>query len=161
MFFLTSGILKKINKRNKIQDGAIPLPESSQCVEFYKMNTLFIYKPIVLKIIDIIFFAEEDVFAVKLYDSTSINSRAFLDKTLWSLIDPKLNPNNNSECFEKTLYIGSIIILKEYCYENIIIRNYQRDNGTGNNIIEEMIEYLEDCLKIIDLILVGFEEILK
>ena len=161
VFFLTSGILEKINERKKIQDGAIPLPESNKCEDFFKMNTLYINKPIVVKIIDMILFAEEDVFAVKLYDSTSVNSRAFLDKTLWSLIDPKLNPNNNCECFEKTLNIGSIIILKEYCYENIIIRKYQRDNGTGNNIIEEMIEFLEDRLKIIDLILVGYEEILN
>ena len=154
MFFLTNGILNKIVSRTVLMpDKPIELPEKLQKLK--EMQLLRSNKTIIVQISDITYFEKEEVLCIELYDGSKENQNcaAFLDKNKWSWVDSTFfnfnSKENISECPHRKLTLGSIIILKEYSFEDVITKE-EIQNRQEN---EEY--YLQDCLKIKKFFIIG------
>ena len=66
MFYLSSGILNNLYKRINLRKGAIELPY--KCEIFPKMQKYKQENPMIVKVVDIIFFEHEKVLGMELFD---------------------------------------------------------------------------------------------
>ena len=154
MFYLTSGILKKIILRINLNDKPIELRSKNE--KKIDMQLIRSKNTIVVQISKIFFFEQEDTLAVELYDGATKdgNCSAFIDKSKWSWVNQKFfgKKTNYEICVHKNLSVGSVIILKEYSFENIII---------NEEIIERKdneISYFKDVLKINKFFIIGHDK---
>jgi hypothetical protein len=155
MFFLTPNILKKILSRDFLFDKSLALP--------YKLDTkLSLYdidNLIILLVTDITYFETENIIGIELYDGTHVNDQnwctgANLDEKKWHMVDRAYTKNiylDDGVSIEQFLTVGSVIILKEYNFEDIILK--VETDKLNTNI--RHVTYLEDILKITDFIIIG------
>lgn len=157
MFFLTKNSLKQILHRNLFNLKAIELPYLTHSLK--EMQLIRSHKTIIVQISNISYFEKEDILAVELYDGSNVdcNCSAFIDKTKWEWIDQKFFlfkvPITQKKCSHRLLTIGSVIIIKEYCYENINIYDKNLEERKENDEY-----YLEDVLKIKKFFIIGHDE---
>lgn len=157
MFFSTKDSLKKIVSRTLFNFEAIELPYFTHTLK--EMQLIRSHKTIIVHISDISYFEEEDILAVELYDGLygDCYCSAFIDKTKWDWIDQKYFvckvQKTEKKCSHRFLTIGSVIIIKEYCFENIIINDKNIEERKDD---EEY--YLEDVLKIDNFFVIGHDE---
>ena len=164
MFFLSKGVLKKLINRQPFNDK-IFLGDSYVTMNLLKQSTY-----VILQISDIYFFQEENVVGIELFDGseTDYNYTAHLDPKLWDVIDKKYietkstskyydetQLSDNASISYKSLLIGSVILVKEYSFENVITKEFTRRNAS--NELEIVTTYLEDNLKIIDFVIIGHD----
>ena len=156
MFFLTKKILRKIIKRKNLNDDAIEQPFNLE--EKPVMDLL--HNTIIVQISSICFFPEENILAIELYDGSKENCSAFIDQSKWNSVMRKHFESDLENDFitdainssQNLITIGSVLILKEYTFENIITLEYIEDRD------EKYDYYIQDCLKIIDFLLIGHNE---
>ena len=166
MFHLTSGIIDQLINRQVLlgKSKEIHLPfKTKNAKENDKMNLLYCGHLILLQISDIYFFEKENVLGVELYDAAvkQYNYTAFIDTTKWHIIDRKYFPLKVNDKLpfnlNKKLTKGSVIVLKEYSFENIIAETTEKECENEKDKIWRFTTYLEDCLKLVDFVIVGHD----
>ncbi len=80
-----------------------------------------------------------------------------LHKSKWNLVDQNYfkhesSESSNTSSEDKKLSVGSILILKEYTYENVDVIDKK-----ANELDESEDYYLEDLIKIVDFFIIGFD----
>jgi hypothetical protein len=166
MFFLSYGILKKINsrdlkieKQSSVGDISIISTES-----FFDQDNI-----IIVQVSDIYYFEEYNVLGIELYDGSydDFNYSAQLDKKMWKYVDSKYFPIDNSidSFFESNsihpnnftkLKIGSVLIIKKYSFENIFIGKEDEFKQMRNET-----SLLKDVFKLDDFFIIGHDDFYK
>jgi len=158
MFNLTQRSLDNIFSRCVQSNTKIPLkPEVEGETKF---RLLDFDQRIIVQISDIQYFKQENILAIELYDGSEINcnSPAFLDESVWNRVESfYLSESDFEDSFYKheRLKVGSIIMLKEYTFEDIL--TFEEFDEREADIDY----YIYDCLKIVDFFVLGFDSHFK
>jgi len=159
MFYLSKNALSDILSRIYFLRGPCYLPYNTNMSINFLNNQL----PIVLLVRDFEYFKDTNIIGIEIYDGSHVKdgywwTGAILDEKKWHEVEPTVlkncldiinpqsrhyNPQN-----ENILTLGSVILVKEFTFENIILKEEKLDNL-------EIEYYLEDVLKIVDYIIIG------
>ena len=114
--------------------------------------------PMIVKVVDIIFFEHEKILGMELFDDGVPfgNYPVLLDQNKWHFVNSKYFKTDNTDeehpTFSNLISVGSVLIIKEYTFEDVDIVD-----NKGNNLPENIHYYLQDILIIKDFFIVGFD----
>jgi hypothetical protein len=161
-FFLTKNILNKIINRNVLFERPLILNYNYGKAE----NVFDPEYPVILLIRDIIYFEKENILGIEIFDGCEVMddfwwTGASLAKSKWYSVHRSFTNNIpgfsnplslHYNCQNKHhLTIGSVIILTNYTFENIMLSENPEVEDDHN--LEKY--YLEDVLHIIDFHIIG------
>ena len=156
MIYFTTGVLDSIFKRKYLSNNGIALPDKDVKIE---MNLFKSESLIIVKVVDICYFEKENELGIELMDCNSNGEPLpfILHKSKWNLVDQNYfthesSESNNTLSEDKKLSVGSILILKEYTYENVDVIDKE-----ANELDESEDYFLEDLIKIVDFFIIGFD----
>ena len=84
-----------------------------------------------------------------IYKRAGSNDRKSIDQNYFK---HESSESSNTSSEDKKLSVGSILILKEYTYENVDVIDKK-----ANELDESEDYYLEDLIKIVDFFIIGFD----
>ena len=158
-FYLSKGILMEIyNRKSLFNASAIANEVDGACNG--KVNVRYNRRPIIVQVVEIVYFSEQQVFGITLFDGTD-TLETILDMNKWHKLHCKYLREANLEkliddyqCNNTNLFIvtrinqvqvGSVIILCEYTFVNV-------------QIVTEP-GYLQDVIAILDFSQIGYQNI--
>lgn len=166
MFFMTCGIIKQIQSRKSLfgQTSALPYFKStstytSDMNDWLKIQLRHYEKPVILKIVDIQHFQNEqfNILTLNIFDGEG-STEAILDKSMWDRVDqkhfktPLFNKNIHNNNLENYVDVDSVIILTEYTFESLILDN-PLDENTNRALIR-----CRDLIKILNFSIIGIDK---